>query len=271
MSEKNTEAKYLLEDVSFDHEGAHLAYTLGSGAASKMNEPYILKAEEDLDKAESEEILKEVEGLLKTEASLDDVNDCVVVAAVEAIKGGSGKTKAKVRKSTKKKAISLEADAITETTDIEDTKVMKENEISMSKAELDDLLKMKELLSAYQAKEAEDLRKSKEDFVKSACFIDDVDLVVDMLLKSEDGVVEKLINSAVAAVNKAKDDVRAEMQAEIDAIRAESLRIFEKAEAVKEEFAKAEGIEGSNHSQEDYQEDVVKSNALFNFLSSQNL
>ena len=36
---KNTKAKYLIKDVTFDHEQAHLAYTLGNGAASQMNEP----------------------------------------------------------------------------------------------------------------------------------------------------------------------------------------------------------------------------------------
>jgi len=50
---KNTKAKYLLEDITFDHEGAHLAYTLGSGAASGKNKAFLFKgedlAEENLD------------------------------------------------------------------------------------------------------------------------------------------------------------------------------------------------------------------------------
>lgn len=42
----NTQAKYLLEDITFEHEGAHLAYTLGSGAASKKNTAFLFKGEE---------------------------------------------------------------------------------------------------------------------------------------------------------------------------------------------------------------------------------
>ena len=43
MSSKNTKAKYLLQDVTFDHEEAHLAYT--KGAASGKDKPYILKSD----------------------------------------------------------------------------------------------------------------------------------------------------------------------------------------------------------------------------------
>ena len=48
MEDKNTKAKYLLEDVDFSHAGAHLAYTLGSGAASMKNEAYLFKSDEKL-------------------------------------------------------------------------------------------------------------------------------------------------------------------------------------------------------------------------------
>lgn len=44
----NTTAKYLLEDITFDHEDAHLAYTLGSGAASKKNKAFLFKGEDEL-------------------------------------------------------------------------------------------------------------------------------------------------------------------------------------------------------------------------------
>ena len=58
---KNTKAKYLLEDITFDHEGAHLAYTLGSGAASGKNKAFLFKGEdsaEDTLDEESVEFLK---------------------------------------------------------------------------------------------------------------------------------------------------------------------------------------------------------------------
>ena len=45
----NTTAKYLLEEITFDHENAHLAYTIGSGAASKKNKAFLFKGEEELD------------------------------------------------------------------------------------------------------------------------------------------------------------------------------------------------------------------------------
>jgi len=69
---KNTKAKYLIEDVEFSHDESHLAYTLGSGAASGMNEAYILKADEtEISEEEQEfldEILKATEGDLPNSA-----------------------------------------------------------------------------------------------------------------------------------------------------------------------------------------------------------
>ena len=47
MKKVNTKAKYLIKDVDFSNEDAHLAYTLGKGAASGMNDAYILKSEEN--------------------------------------------------------------------------------------------------------------------------------------------------------------------------------------------------------------------------------
>lgn len=41
----NTEAEYLLRDIDFSEDNAHLAYTLGSGAASGKNEAYLFKGE----------------------------------------------------------------------------------------------------------------------------------------------------------------------------------------------------------------------------------
>lgn len=58
---KNTKAKYLLEDITFDHEEAHLAYTLGSGAASGKNKAFLFKGEnlvEDNLDEDSTEFLK---------------------------------------------------------------------------------------------------------------------------------------------------------------------------------------------------------------------
>lgn len=57
---KNTKAKYLIEDADFSHDKAHLAYTLDSGAASGMNEAYILKAENSHLSEEEQELLDEI-------------------------------------------------------------------------------------------------------------------------------------------------------------------------------------------------------------------
>ena len=69
---KNTKAKNLIVDVDFSHDKAHLAYTLDSGAASDMNEAYILKSESlDLSEEEQEfidEIVKVKEGDLPNSA-----------------------------------------------------------------------------------------------------------------------------------------------------------------------------------------------------------
>ena len=51
MSKK---AKYFLKDIDFSHENAHLAYTLGTGAASKLNEAILLKGE-DVELTEEQE------------------------------------------------------------------------------------------------------------------------------------------------------------------------------------------------------------------------
>jgi hypothetical protein len=71
---KNTKAKYLLEDITFDHEEAHLAYTLGSGAASGKNKAFLFKGEdlaEDTLDEDSTEFLKALkkEGSEKLPAS----------------------------------------------------------------------------------------------------------------------------------------------------------------------------------------------------------
>lgn len=54
----NTKAKFLLEDITFEHEGAHLAYTLGSGAASKKNTAFLFKGEELGEEGLDEEALE---------------------------------------------------------------------------------------------------------------------------------------------------------------------------------------------------------------------
>lgn len=59
MTDKiNTEAKYLLQNIDFGGEGAHLAYTLGSGAASGMNDYYMLKSDDVQLDEEQQSILK---------------------------------------------------------------------------------------------------------------------------------------------------------------------------------------------------------------------
>ena len=72
---KNTKAKYLLEDITFDHEGAHLAYTLGSGAASGKNKAFLFKgedlAEDNLDE-ESIEFLKAKKGDVRLDLTFQE-------------------------------------------------------------------------------------------------------------------------------------------------------------------------------------------------------
>ncbi len=72
---KNTKAKYLLEDITFDHEGAHLAYTLGSGAASGKNKAFLFKgedlAEDNLDE-EAIEFLKAKTGDVRLDLTFQE-------------------------------------------------------------------------------------------------------------------------------------------------------------------------------------------------------
>lgn len=317
MQHKNTKAEYLLEDVTFDHEDAHLAYTLGSGAASMLNEAYVLKSDESLseeDQVELEELIKaatKTDGGEKLSASayayvpdpekpstwklrIDDANH--TRAAVAALgKGFRGQkvqipeedlpaVKRKVRAAYKKffpenevpeviksleevkgDALSVSKSTADEGATLEDNQVTDKTEIS--KSELDELLKMKEQLEAFKAKEAEEIVKSKEEIVKSATFIDNADEVVEAIIKSEEGsLIESLIIKAVEAVEKAKADTKAELDAEIEKAKSDAEEAKKEADVVKAEFAKPEAIEGDNSSLEDAEKDVKKSTALAEFI-----
>lgn len=69
-NDKNTKAKYLLKDITFAGENAHLAYTLNSlgGNAIEDNEPIILKAKEDFENL-SEEQKNQLEEIKQIEKS----------------------------------------------------------------------------------------------------------------------------------------------------------------------------------------------------------
>lgn len=56
----DTKSEFLLEDIDFSGDEAHLAYTLGTGAASMKNESYLLKGDDiELDQ-ESQELLETI-------------------------------------------------------------------------------------------------------------------------------------------------------------------------------------------------------------------
>lgn len=61
LQAKDKKPKKYLEGVHFDFEGAEVSYTSGAGAASLLNEPYLLKALED----SSEELSEDESELLK--------------------------------------------------------------------------------------------------------------------------------------------------------------------------------------------------------------
>ena len=315
MIEKiNTEAEYLLEDLTFEHDEAHLAYTTGTGAASGMNEAYVLKTEDiELD-PESQELIEEIihkaEGDLPNSAfayvpdkdktstrklRIDDANH--VRSAVAALgKGMMGNkvqipskdlpaVKAKVRAAYKKFFPENEVPSVLKSMGEKDSDAVSESSIqkadhginkeentvtdtvSINKSEHEDILKQLELLKSYQEKEKQDLRKSKEDIVKSASFIDNSEEVVTAILADESGVVESVIVKAVEAIEALKQEQEEKLEKALEESKQEVTKAKEEAEATKEEFAKSEAIEGDNSSLKDTEVDVNKSKALAQFIT----
>jgi len=315
MIEKiNEEAEYLLEDLTFEHDGAHLAYTTDTGAASgnmTNNKPYLLKAEDiELD-PESQELIEEIihkaEGDLPNSAfayvpdkdktstrklRIDDANH--VRSAVAALgKGMMGNkvqipekdlpaVKAKVRAAYKKFFPENEVPSVLKSMGEKDSDAVSESSIekadhginkeentvtdtvSINKAEHEDILKK---LAAYEEKEKQELRKSKEDVVKSATFVDNQEEVVTAILTDETGVVESVIVKAVEAIEALKDEHKVNLEKALEESKQEVTKAKEEAEATKEEFAKSEAIEGDNSSLKDTEVDVNKSEALAQFIT----
>ena len=239
METVNTKAEYLLQDVTFEHEDAHLAYTLGSGAASKMNEAYLFKSE-DITLTEDEQ--SELESISKSLGVSPDDEKADALSVSKSQNADTGE-------------------------DNKETLVT--DKVELSKSEHADLLKKLERLEQLEIKEAEDLKKGKEDIVKSATFIEDSTVVVEALIKSEDApLIESLIVKAVEAINKAKEDVRVEMQSKVDEAINKAKEAKEESELAKSEFAKPEAVEGDNSSLEDTEKDVKKSAALSDFIKA---
>ena len=312
MIEKiNTEAEYLLQDLTFEHDEAHLAYTTGTGAASGMNEAYVLKTEDiELD-PESQELIEEIihkaEGDLPNSAfayvpdkdktstrklRIDDANH--VRSAVAALgKGMMGNkvqipskdlpaVKAKVRAAYKKFFPENEVPSVLKSMGEKDSDAVSESSIqkadhginkeentvtdtvSINKAEHEDILKQ---LAAYQEKEKQELRKSKEDVVKSATFVDNQEEVVTAILADETGVVESVIVKAVEAIEALNQEHKESLEKALEESKQEVTKAKEEAESTKEEFAKSEAIEGDNSSLKDTEVDVNKSEALAQFIT----
>ncbi len=197
---KNTKAKYLLEDI----ELYHLAYTLGSGAASGMNEAYILKADET-------EITEEEQELL------DEIVKGVTDSKVETL------TKDSPRKFFPENVKSLEnedsdamSESVNKTADIgtnnkEETQVMSDN---LTQADLQKALEEARIEWAKE-QEIKDLTKSKtETFGEVAFLKGNDDLVVDLAKSVVEGndIVEQLINKAnehIASIEKAHEEALA--------------------------------------------------------------
>jgi len=307
----NTEAEYLLEDLTFEHDEAHLAYTTGTGAASGMNEAYVLKTEDIEPDPESQELIEEIihkaEGDLPNSAfayvpdkdktstrklRIDDANH--VRSAVAALgKGMMGNkvqipekdlpaVKAKVRAAYKKFFPENEVPSVLKSMGEKDSDAVSESSIekadhginkeentvtdtvSINKAEHEDILKK---LAAYEEKEKQELRKSKEDVVKSATFVDNQEEVVTAILADETGVVESVIVKAVEAIEALKDEHKVSLEKALEESKQEVTKAKEEAEATKEEFAKSEAIEGDNSSLKDTEVDVNKSEALAQFIT----
>lgn len=316
---KNTKAKYLIKDVTFDHEQAHLAYTLGNGAASQMNEPYILKSDDTTISQEDKDI---IEDLLKAEGKtvdgvkrpasdfaytpekdkpstwklpIYDKEHASLAAQAISSSGLMGNkveipstelpaVKRKVKAAYKKfypdkdlpevlKSVDSDDALSVSTKTIADTGTTFEKDntvtdkVEVNKSELDELLKMKDLLAQFQAKEQEDIKKSKQDIVKSASFIGDADTVVELLLKSEDAaVVEEIILKAVEAINKAKEEVEAEFKEKIVGLEKSLEDAKGDIAKTKEDFATAAGIDGNNAHPDDDKAEITKSDALASFI-----
>ena len=316
MIEKiNEEAEYLLEDLTFEHDGAHLAYTTGTGAASGMNEAYVLKTEDiELD-PESQELIEEIihkaEGDLPNSAfayvpdkdktstrklRIDDANH--VRSAVAALgKGMMGNkvqipekdlpaVKAKVRAAYKKFFPENEVPSVLKSMGEKDSDAVSESSIqkadhginkeentvtdtvSINKADHEDMIKKLALLESYQEKEKQELRKSKEDVVKSATFVDNQEEVVTAILADKTGVVESVIVKAVEAIEALNQEHKENLEKALEESKQEVTKAKEEAEATKEEFAKSEAIEGDNNSKEDHEADINKSKAFTEFLKN---
>jgi len=316
MIEKiNTEAEYLLEDLTFEHDEAHLAYTTGTGAASGMNEAYVLKTEDiELD-PESQELIEEIihkaEGDLPNSAfayvpdkdktstrklRIDDAEHTRLAAQALSSEGLMGNkvqipekdlpaVKAKVRAAYRKFFPDKEVPSVLKSLEEKDSDAVSESSIqkadhginkeentvtdtvSINKSEHEDILKQLELLKSYQEKEKQDLRKSKEDIVKSASFIDNSEEVVTAILADESGVVESVIVKAVEAIEALKQEQEEKLEKALEESKQEVTKAKEEAEATKEEFAKSEAIEGDNSSLKDTEVDVNKSKALAQFIT----
>ena len=245
MKVKNTKAKFLLEDVDFGHEGAHLAYTVGSGAASMMNEAYLLKSE-DINLSEEDKQI--VDSLVKS----TDTNTEITTDSEESIsKDDTG--------------IEIQEDDMSELQ-------------SIDKAQLDELLKAQEELQVLKLEKAEALKTEKEVLVKSAGFIDNVEVIVEAIVKSTEGsLIEDLISKSVAAIEL----VKAQSAEELEIIKSahklelhaagEALEVVKAAaDVVKEEFAAPQTIEGDNTSITDNDAKANKKATLAEFIKNKN-
>ena len=310
MEVKNTKAKYLLTGVSFEHEEAHLAYTLGTGAASQKNDPYILKADDNI----SEEDKQLVEDILKSEGDLpnsafayvpdkdktstrklriDDARHTALAVAalgkgmmgnkVEIPEKDLPAVKRKVKAAYKKfypdkevpdilKSVEVDALSVSDKLTADNGTTHKDTiveKVEITPEQWAQFQEMQKSLEAFQAKEQADIKKSKEDIVKSAGFIGDEETVVELLLKSEDSaIVEEIIVKAVEAINKAKEEAIAEAKVKIDELEASLKESKGDLAKAKEDFAKPEGLEGGNKSQKDDQDEIAKSDALSAFIEN---
>lgn len=143
------------------------------------------------------------------------------------------------------------------------------SEVNIDKAQLDELLKMKEQLEAYQAKEKQEKLNATTELVKSAGFITKSKEVVTLLMESEVAdVIKSVIDDAVEAVKKAKEDAEASVKEKLEAAEEEVKKAKAHADQIKEDFGKPAGLEGDNNSQQDYDQDVKKSSKLADFINA---
>lgn len=210
--------KRYLKDVSFDFDGAHVAMTAGLGAASEMNDPFILKSIDEINKSIS--LTEEEINILKEIGEYDEdlyksTDKTINAEADEKPNISSNDKEIKKEKMTDEKTVTME-EFLALKKKVEDTD--KENRILISKSLIKDFKfsgdveKNKEIeagvagiLSTLDTEDREILVKAFEAVVKNIkADLDRDDVNKD---KKEDGnPLKKMLDEEVGSEDGADKD-----------------------------------------------------------------